>query len=139
MQREDEKITYYSTAGGSMFPAICWNEKIVVKKVPPEKIEIGDVILFISDHNLKIAHRVVKKEWVDGALRFQTKGDHNYDCDEPIFANKIIGKVLVLKRRKNLFVLPPGGIDSMTYLMSCKLFLLINWVKKTAKKIIFMN
>lgn len=74
----------------------------------PEKIKVGNVIVFIS-HRLDprldpIIHRVVKK-WNDKGIRLQTKGDNNSrtlnDCDSTgcidetaILEDQVLGKAL---------------------------------------------
>jgi len=46
--------------------------------IKPEKIEIGDTIVFQSRQRAEpIIHRVVKKTYTDGKYVFETKGDHN--------------------------------------------------------------
>lgn len=117
--KENQKVSLYSTMGASMFPFICWNEYIVVKDVLPQKIEIGDIVLFSSNNNSKVAHRVVKKGFVNGSLIFQTKGDRNNFLDEPIETNRIIGKVIVLRRKNKVFGLPSKGRELIGYKMSC--------------------
>ena len=117
--KENQKICLYSTIGTSMFPFICWNEHIVVKNIPPQRIEIGDIILFSSKDNLKVAHRVVEKQFTDGGLRFQTKGDHNNFLDEPVSSDRIAGKVVILKRKNKVFSLPSQGGELIRYKISC--------------------
>ena len=45
----------------------------------PNKIEIGEVIVFRSRRPDPIIHRVVRKWEIMGNYYFQTKGDHNID------------------------------------------------------------
>ena len=45
----------------------------------PNKIEIGEIIVFKSKRPDPIIHRVVKKWELDEKYYFQTKGDHNID------------------------------------------------------------
>ena len=67
-----------------------------------ENIEIGDVIVFISNRKDPIIHRVVKKIPNKNMFYFQTKGDNNKDSiknsqlDETnINENNIIGKAVL--------------------------------------------
>jgi len=45
--------------------------------ISPEKIRIGDVIVFTSQKPYPIIHRVVSINQPDGRYVFETKGDHN--------------------------------------------------------------
>jgi len=46
--------------------------------VKPEKVKIGDVIVFQSRQRPEpIIHRAVKIEYINGSYNYQTKGDHN--------------------------------------------------------------
>lgn len=137
INEKEPDISYYSTAGRSMFPFICWNEYIVVKKTNQQDINIGDVILFsMGNNNVKEAHRVVKKEYSNGRLIFQTKGDHNKELDPPIDAGKIIGKVVALKRKNRLFALPSRGIEIFWYNISCFALSTFALSKKITRKLL---
>ena len=68
----------------------------------PDSIEIGDVIVFMSNGRDPIIHRVVKKTDNDGNVYFQTKGDNNPGSiiserlDETnLNENAIIGKAIL--------------------------------------------
>ena len=52
---------------------------ILIVGKPPEKIKVGDVIVFMADHPEPIIHRVIKKVYNSNVNQyyFQTKGDHN--------------------------------------------------------------
>ncbi len=63
------------------------------------EIEVGDVIVFRSNANDPIIHRVVNKTYEDGEYVFQTKGDHNAGISSPlgeddITENEIVGKAV---------------------------------------------
>jgi signal peptidase I len=64
----------------------------------PEKLQIGDVIVFQASHRPDpIIHRIIKKEEVSGEYFFTTKGDHNADIHpfEQDFSSKsIIGRAV---------------------------------------------
>ncbi len=101
MIQEDKNFLLFSTTGSSMFPFIRWNEQILIKKIPPEKMKISDVILFQSKNGIKICHRIVNIENRDGLLWFKTKGDRNRFYD-PVFNNQaVLGKVIAVKHRKH--------------------------------------
>lgn len=50
---------------------------IILWRAKPEKIHIGDVLVFQGDKPQPIIHRVVKSWQEEGKYYFQTKGDHN--------------------------------------------------------------
>jgi len=67
----------------------------------PEKIKIGDILVFKSKKKDPIIHRVVKKYKSNGKYYFQTKGDNNKDSmknvivdETTINENSIIGKAV---------------------------------------------
>ena len=73
----------------------------IIEGAEPDKIQMGDVIIFWSGKKEPIPHRVIKK-WIEGnETYFGTKGDHNpgqiktETLDETkINSNQIIGKVV---------------------------------------------
>ncbi len=67
----------------------------------PEKIDVGDTIVYMSGRPDPIIHRVIEKKQVDGEWVFQTKGDNNADqiktsaLDETkVLEEHIIGRAL---------------------------------------------
>jgi len=66
----------------------------------PEKISIGDVIVFRNRRPDPIIHRVVKKWEKDNEAYFQTKGDHNSHSyaefeETSISQDRVIGKAVI--------------------------------------------
>ncbi|MBN1503169.1 signal peptidase I [Candidatus Woesearchaeota archaeon] len=64
----------------------------------PEKLNKGDVIVFLANRPDPIIHRIIEKREVDGKYYFETKGDHNSnigDVDKNISEDNIIGKALI--------------------------------------------
>ena len=85
--------------GTSMLPAIQPGDTLCVQRVAPSAIALGDVILFSRAGRL-FAHRVVDvgearpaSEW-----RCTTRGDAVEDCDPPVAAAEILGRVEAVTR-----------------------------------------
>ena len=83
-----------------MVPNINVYDAVVTMRVPTEKIEMYDVITFLSKdidtHGTPITHRVVGiVETEDGKIGYRTKGDNNNTEDNAlIMEDEVIGKVL---------------------------------------------
>lgn len=67
---------------------------IVLKGKPPEKIEIGDIIVFWSAKRDPIIHRVAKKWQENGLYYFQTKGD-NYKTNPVSIRNSALDETRI--------------------------------------------
>ncbi len=81
----------YSIVSPSMEPAYPVGTLIYTKQLPPEEVQTGDVIAFLSGGSV-ITHRVVRNRIVEGD--FITKGDANADNDpDPISYGALVGKV----------------------------------------------
>ena len=70
---------------------------LLVKKVPIESIEVGDVIVFetpsVSD---PVVHRVVAKWQENGNFTFKTNGDNNLQADRwEVSGDKVFGVVVL--------------------------------------------
>jgi signal peptidase I len=64
----------------------------------PEKIKMGDIIVFTGYRQDPIIHRVVRITESEGDYYFQTKGDHNkdsYTFEQDISEDKYIGRAVV--------------------------------------------
>ncbi|MBQ8228299.1 MAG: signal peptidase I [Clostridia bacterium] len=86
---------------GSMEPEYKTGSVIVTKKVPADKLNIGDVISFYSTGgqiaDMVNTHRIEEIYYLKGGERqFVTKGDANKTIDEyPVYESRIIGKVVL--------------------------------------------
>ena len=88
--------TFFEVASGSMEPALCINDVILVN-ITKDNLEKNDIIAF-SNNNAIITHRIL---FIDGDT-ITVKGDHNNVIDAPINRSQVIGKVVK--------VLPKFGI-----------------------------
>lgn len=90
----------YVIISPSMVPNINVYDAVVSMRVPTEKIEMYDIITFLSKdidtHGTPITHRVVGiVETEDGKIGYRTKGDNNNAEDNAlIMEDEVIGKVL---------------------------------------------
>jgi len=80
---------------GSMEPAIPVGSIVVVKKVNPEDVKVGDVIAFETGES-RTMHRVVEKVVENGSFYLRTKGDANEDPDPWIVKPEDICGALML-------------------------------------------
>ncbi len=81
-------------SGVSMSPALMAGDVVVTRDVPPEDIEVGDIIRF-RHHDSYIIHRVVDIEKESGRYYFITQGDANNVQDPPILEGQLEGKVIL--------------------------------------------
>lgn len=92
----------YVVMSGSMLPSIKIKDIVVTKKIPEEKINVEDVITFISADErfsgITITHRVIEK-YYDSTINgyyFKTKGDNNNVSDDALVPyDNILGKVIL--------------------------------------------
>ena len=81
----------------SMEPSIEKGTYVLIKRVPAEEVEKGDVICFYSSdpsiYGRPNTHRVVEEPYVeDGKLCFTTQGDNNLIVDKvPAYGEDLIG------------------------------------------------
>src|SRR5690606_8681916 len=68
---------------GSMSPTIPAGSAALVREVPVDEVEVGDVVTVERDAALPITHRIVRIETRDGARELVLRGDAN-DADDPI-------------------------------------------------------
>jgi len=68
---------------------------LFVTGIRPEKIKIGDIIIFESDYSSPIIHRVIKIKEIDGQFYYETIGDNNngqLSLEKNIPEKNVIGK-----------------------------------------------
>ncbi len=73
-----------AVVSGSMEPTFYKGDLIVSKGVPPETLEVGDVIVYRNPiRGIDVVHRIVDKEQRGPHIYFITKGDNNRTNPEP--------------------------------------------------------
>ena len=91
----------FRVVSGSMRPELQEDDLIVIKRVAPDKIEVGDIISFYSpDPELRGAvntHRVTAVTEEGGQYVFTTKGDANVIEDKyGVRVDEMLGKVVLV-------------------------------------------
>ena len=84
----------YIVESGSMLPTLKVNSMLIVKELPADKIEVGDMVSYYGNtEDVRITHRVVDIQ--DNGNSFITRGDANNTNDPNLLVKeKVIGKVI---------------------------------------------
>jgi len=102
-------LVRFRAPGYSMYPTILHEDVITVEPVDASAVKVGDIILYRDEQSL-IAHRVVKIEnksdihtdSQSSALSPQScfilRGDARPACDDPIYVEQILGKIVSVER-----------------------------------------
>lgn len=69
------------------------NSKLVIKKYPLHKVEIGDIILYQEDKKL-ICHRLVKKRKSKDEFLLYVRGDSSTSLPSTVKEESYIGKAI---------------------------------------------
>lgn len=90
----------YVIVSGSMEPIIKIKDAVIIRRVEPENIKVGDVVTYRatdeSYYGILITHRVIDIRYENGKKIYITKGDNNQTPDRsPIEAGQIYGKVVM--------------------------------------------
>ena len=73
----------------SMWPALKQGDMVMIKKVTPEGLKIGDIIVYKNEQGFTI-HRIIKLN----QNNLVTKGDANNVEDKPVDYKEVIGRVV---------------------------------------------
>jgi len=76
-----------------MHPVLKEGDLVLLQRVEITQIQKGDLVGFISEKNIPLVHRVVKKT----RMIFQTVADAGRRADPPINIKNIVGKVMMVK------------------------------------------
>jgi len=96
-QESIKKYRITRLVGFSMYPTLQENDVLFLEVVPPEKIRVGDLIIFESDLKDKtICHRVVGKKFKNNQWFFKEKGDN---C----FGGSLVSQGRVIARVKDYY------------------------------------
>ncbi|MDD2689400.1 MAG: signal peptidase I [Candidatus Omnitrophica bacterium] len=100
---DERKTVWFAMQGSSMRPILKDGDFLEIRKLRQEDFRRGDIVAFQKDDSsiCIIIHRLVKKE----NNFFLTKGDAVIGMDCPIDFNKILGKVINIKRNGKIVCL----------------------------------
>lgn len=89
-------ITLIMFKTGSMSPEIPAGSLAVVRQVPAESVEVGDVVTVDRENELPVTHRVVTVDALpeSGAMYLELKGDANPQPDQGLYEVTEVRKVL---------------------------------------------
>jgi signal peptidase len=82
-------------SGSSMAPALNPGDIVIVQPVEPESIQVGDIIRVVRE-DTPILHRVIEIRDEGGSREFTTQGDANNVPDQPVRADQIDGRVVLV-------------------------------------------
>lgn len=91
----------FRALGSSMFPSIRSGDVITVKPVESAAICVGDVVFYRRDGRV-YAHRLIRKQRMDGVFLFTTRGDYLPFSDPSINPTQVFGKVVSIERGRRI-------------------------------------
>lgn len=97
-----EAISFFETAGFSMWPFIKQGERLIIKKIPVENLKIGDIILYQKDNQF-VCHRLLRLVKHKNKYLLYTRGDNSNSSLEPINEQMFLGKAMgIIKNGKTI-------------------------------------
>ena len=105
----------FAATGWSMLPTVWPGDTLVVERVSPDQVRVGEVVLVGRDHRL-CAHRVVSRVEDSRSPHFITpyfitpyfitQGDAMSAADRPVSENELLGRVTSVIRAGRIVALP---------------------------------
>lgn len=120
----------FVVAGPSMVPAIDVGAAVILERVSPDDLQVGDVISLRSGPARAVfTHRIVRIAQRDGTVWLETKGDANAQSDPSLTpATDVIGRVAVALPMAGyaltVLTAPPGVVFVLS---TGSLLLLASW------------
>ena len=96
-KKETEEDLFFKTTGFSMWPFLKEGERLIIKKVPPETLNVGDLILYKAN-NQTICHRLVRKVSHREEQLLYARGDNSKSLPELITKQTFLGKAIGIIR-----------------------------------------
>ena len=98
---------------GSMEPTISTGAMVLVRDVPVERIEPGDVVSVVRPDGTRVMHRVLTADMSSSHVTLTLKGDANQDPDpEPVIVDEaleLVWTVPSIGRAAAFLASAPGG------------------------------
>jgi hypothetical protein len=92
-------VVRFRAEGGSMYPTIRDGDTITIAAVSAIDVVRGDVLLYRHGQRV-LAHRVVGVGAHGGIRMFCLRGDAMAECDAPVGASDVVGRVISVWRHE---------------------------------------
>lgn len=104
MVEQVENLLFLEAKGFSMWPFLKGKDKLIVKRILLSELEVGDLVLYKTDHQL-VCHRLVEKAKFNDKYTVYTQGDASSGPPELIREEMILGKVIgVMKKNRITYI-----------------------------------
>jgi signal peptidase I len=95
----DEGLTLrFRAKGMSMHPFVRTGDLLYVRAVAPDRVHIGELVLFRIASSRVAVHRVLRRTKLGEKLAFVIKGDRVEQPDGIVPAEKVLGQVIARER-----------------------------------------
>jgi len=88
----------FRALGYSMMPFIYSGDVLTVQPIGLDKLKAGHIVLFRGAMDNPVAHRVISKTFLDGGFMVQTMGDALFQPDGLVGGEKILGRIISVRR-----------------------------------------
>jgi signal peptidase I len=95
----------FTATGWSMLPTVWPGDTLVVERVDPNQVHVGNVVLVGREGRL-CAHRVISRAEGSGDASWITQGDAMSAPDRPVIEDELLGRVSYLIRVGRLVAVP---------------------------------
>ena len=131
----------FAATGWSMLPSIFPGETLIVERVNPDQVRIGDVVLVKRERGLR-AHRVVGEAGNPTHRQWITQGDALPVQDRPVAGNELLGRITYLIRAGKRIAMPSmlTAAETLTAMMiqrsrfAARAVICLNRMRKTSQK-----
>lgn len=96
----------FAATGWSMLPSIWPGETLIVERVDPDQIHIGDVVLVEREGGLRV-HRIIDVAGDPENRQWTTQGDALLVPDGAVSRTELLGRVTYRIRAGTLIAVPP--------------------------------
>jgi len=121
---KDGRTTLFKMNGNSMFPVLKDGDVGMVQQCDPEKLRIGDIVVFKSRDKF-VAHRLIKIQKKGTLTFFTARGDKNPINDPPFTAEALAGQIIQFTRGTKIHTTKDRKVRLLTKLVGTFRSLLI--------------
>jgi signal peptidase len=104
----------FTATGWSMLPAIWSGDTLVVERVRPEQLRVGNIVLIGRDGRL-CAHRLISTPLDSGNSHWIVQGDALRAPDKPVREDELLGRVeYVIRDGRLVPIAEPVALQKLT-------------------------
>ena len=119
LTQEGKDTSFFEVAGVSMWPFLSSGQKLIIKRVPVDKLRVGDIIIYKMKDSPPVCHRLVSIKKSAGKRSLYCRGDASFYPPELVENDMVLGRASGVVKNNRIFSMDGNVARLIQRLIAC--------------------